>query len=182
MFDDVRAVFAHASMPHARLTLLLALAALAGCASAPPASVESASAPAAAPAGHVGSALETHYRAWRGTPHRWGGLSHAGIDCSGFVFVTYRDVFGVRLPRDTGGQSRVGRAVSRGELRRGDLVFFAIGSDEGSGKDAKTRHVGIYVGGGEFIHASSSRGVMRSSLHHPYWRDAYWKSTRVVSH
>lgn len=159
-------------MPRAPFSMLVLLATLAGCASPP--GVAPGGPPRAASAGDVGPALETHFSAWRGTPHRWGGLSRSGVDCSGFVYVTYREVFGLRLPRDTRGQSRVGRGVSREELREGDLVFFRIGP--------KKRHVGIYVGDGEFIHASSSRGVMRSSLELPYWRDAYWKSIRVVSY
>lgn len=90
------------------------------------------------------------------------------------MFVTYRDVFGLRLPRDTRGQSRVGLDIPRAELRRGDLVFFSI--------EGKQRHVGIYMGEGDFIHASSTRGVMRSSLFLPYWQDAYWKSVRIVGY
>lgn len=119
----------------------------------------------------VEQALLDHYRAWRHVPYRYGGLSKRGIDCSGFVHVTYRDLFGIRLPRSTTVLAESGRATSRDNLETGDLVFFRTGR--------RTRHVGIYISGGRFMHASKSSGVMLSSLDNPYWAEHYWKSVRV---
>ena len=100
-----------------------------------------------------------------------GGLNRNGIDCSGFVHVTFRDVFKKDLPRSTELLAKVGKPVPTDALKVGDLVFFKTGF--------KDRHVGIYTGGGQFIHASKSRGVMESSLNNPYWTKHYWKATRV---
>jgi cell wall-associated NlpC family hydrolase len=96
----------------------------------------------------------------------------AGLDCSAFVAVTYRDLFGLELPRASEDMARAGRAVERGELRPGDLVFFRPRSNG--------RHVGFYVGGGEFGHVSQRSGVRLSRLSEPYWRRAYWTARRVL--
>ncbi len=120
----------------------------------------------------VHNALLQQLHEWRGVPYREGGLSKRGVDCSGFVYLTYGSRFGIRLPRTTRAQAAVGRPVSQRELRPGDLVFFHT--------KWKTNHVGIYLGNGQFIHASTSRGVMASDLSNPYWRKAYWKAVRVM--
>ncbi|MCP1673499.1 cell wall-associated NlpC family hydrolase [Natronocella acetinitrilica] len=158
---------------------------LAGCASAPrePAPVVDArpSAPAAAersasPAPDhrlqrqaVIEALYAQHDDWAGTPYRLGGASRRGIDCSAFVQTTFASHFDRRLPRSTEGQARVGRPVARTELEAGDLVFFRTG---------KTRHVGIYVESGQFLHASTSQGVMLSELDNPYWAGNWWTARR----
>ncbi len=111
-------------------------------------------------------------REWLGTPHRMGGTDRRGVDCSGLVMRIFQDRFGISLPRETVDQVRVGRFVSRSRLRPGDLVFFRP-----SWK--KQAHVGIYMGRGRFLHASSSRGVMISDLDDPYWRECYWQARRV---
>lgn len=91
-------------------------------------------------------------------------MSRRGVDCSGFVVVTMRDKFDLQLPRDTREQSKIGTRIDKDELLPGDLVFFKTGSGESG------LHVGIYDTNNEFIHASTSRGVMRSSLDNVYWR------------
>ncbi|MDQ7010987.1 MAG: NlpC/P60 family protein [Mariprofundaceae bacterium] len=124
---------------------------------------------------HVSSVrqgLLAYYDTWKGVPHRMGGLSRRGIDCSGFVYRAYRDVFGITLPRSTQLQARTGDDVPLRRLSAGDLVFFRI--------SRSTRHVGIYLGNARFMHASKSRGVMISSLDNPYWRAAYWRARRVM--
>ncbi len=108
---------------------------------------------------------------WEGTPYRLGGLSKKGIDCSGFVFMTYLDRFSIRLPRTTYQQSQTGKYVFQRDLSAGDLIFFRIGY--------KTRHVGIYLENDLFVHASKSRGVMLSNLHDDYWSNRYWKAVRI---
>ena len=119
----------------------------------------------------VRQALETQYRRWRGVPYRLGGNSKAGIDCSGFTQTTFHEQFNQPLPRTTEAQARLGQQVSASELKAGDLVFFRTA--------VKVRHVGIYMGGGEFLHASTSRGVMISRLDNPYWQQHYWQARRL---
>ncbi|WP_186788661.1 C40 family peptidase, partial [Salmonella enterica] len=96
-----------------------------------------------------------------------------GVDCSGFVVVTMRDKFDLQLPRDTREQSKIGTRIDKDELLPGDLVFFKTGSGESG------LHVGIYDTNNEFIHASTSRGVMRSSLDNVYWRKNFWQARRI---
>ncbi|WP_428459018.1 NlpC/P60 family protein [Photobacterium makurazakiensis] len=117
------------------------------------------------------ASFDTVYRQWKGTPYRLGGTSRQGIDCSAFVQVGYADVHNLRLPRTTSQQVKLGKWVALKEVQEGDLVFFKTGRD--------TRHVGIYVGESRFLHASTSQGVMISSLQNPYWRSVYWQSRRI---
>lgn len=109
---------------------------------------------------------------WEGTPHRWGGTSRGGVDCSGLVQSVYADLFDVALPRTTQDQVRVGKKVRSQPRAPGDLIFFKTG--------ARTRHVGMYLGRGEFFHASSSAGVTISRLDAPYWQRTYWMTRRVL--
>jgi cell wall-associated NlpC family hydrolase len=116
--------------------------------------------------------LDAYYRRWKGTPYRFGGQSKKGVDCSGFVQLTYRDVFGTKIPRTTKLLSREGVKISSDHVRFGDLVFFKTGF-------SKT-HVGIYIGHGKFMHASTSQGVTISQLHSDYWEDHYWQARRIT--
>lgn len=124
------------------------------------------------PTSDVELRLRSEYDRWRGTPHVLGGTTSRGLDCSAFVQRVYADAFNMHLPRTTEDQVRIGRKVSARDLAPGDLVFF---------RPSKTRHVGIYLSGGEFAHVSSSDGVTISQLDLPYWRNAYWTSRRVLT-
>ena len=93
-----------------------------------------------------------------------------GVDCSGFVYLTYRQKLNQNLPRTTALLAKSGSQISTREMTAGDLVFFKTGF--------KKRHVGIYIDNGQFMHASSSRGVMISQLDNPYWSDAFWMVRR----
>jgi hypothetical protein len=117
--------------------------------------------------------LRREYRRWRGTQHRLGGSGSRGIDCSGFVRAVYRDVFHIELPRTTRVQIRQGRAVPFEDLRAGDLVFFQPPS--------YPRHVGIYLGRSEFVHASKNKGVTVSKMDKYYWGKYYWTARRILS-
>ena len=110
---------------------------------------------------------------WRGTPYRYGGLSRGGVDCSGFVYLTFRDKFDMQLPRSTIDQTDIGTRIDKDELLPGDLVFFKTGSGENG------LHVGIYDTDNTFIHASTSQGVIRSSLDNVYWRKVFWQARRI---
>lgn len=109
------------------------------------------------------------YRQWAGTRYRMGGTGRGGIDCSAFVQKTMSGAFGLDLPRSTAEQRYEGRAISKSDLRPGDLVFFR-----------KNNHVGVYIGGGRFVHASTSQGVTTSSLSESYWARTYTQSRRVL--
>jgi lipoprotein Spr len=115
-------------------------------------------------------ALYTEVSGWLGTPYRTGGSSKSGTDCSGLTSQIYRNVYRIRLPRTSGAQYNNSNKVSKSDLREGDLVFF---TSSRSGK--KVAHSGIYLKNGKFIHASSSQGVIISSLNEDYYRK-YWKS------
>jgi len=103
-----------------------------------------------------------------GIPYRWGGVSSGyGFDCSGLTMAVYQ-LNGLNLPRSSKEQWRVGRAVKRNKLLKGDLVFFAI-----SGK-RKISHVGIYAGRGTFIHAPGrGKKIKIESLSKRYFEDRY---------
>lgn len=117
--------------------------------------------------------LKRHYEKWRGTPYVDGGMSPAGIDCSGYTVLAFRDLFDLELPRTALEQAGSGREIPRQGLRSGDLVFFNTGRNK--------KHVGIYLYDDQFIHASLSRGVTLSSLDDPYWQEKYWQSRRLAS-
>ncbi len=109
---------------------------------------------------------------WQGAPYRLGGSSLNGIDCSAFVQVAYQDAKGVNLPRTTKDQSKIGQYVEYAQARGGDLVFFKTGFN--------TRHVGIYLGNKQFMHASTSKGVIISRVDNPYWASKFWQFRRVT--
>jgi peptidoglycan DL-endopeptidase CwlO len=103
-----------------------------------------------------------------GTPYVWGGSSPAGFDCSGFVAYVYAQV-GVSLPHYTGAQWNMGVPVDRANLEPGDLVFF-----DGLG------HVGIYIGGGQFIHAPHTGDVVKISSLTGWYADTYVGARRIT--
>lgn len=115
--------------------------------------------------------LYDQFKEWQGVRYQLGGLSKRGIDCSGFVYITYKSRLGVRLPRTTKLQSKLGKEISQRHLKTGDLVFFKTGK--------ATRHVGIYLENNKFLHASLSQGVTISHLNNTYWKSNYWKSVRI---
>ncbi len=115
--------------------------------------------------------LYAQYNQWKNTKYQIGGLSRNGIDCSGFVYVTFKSKLGVVLPRSTEFQAELGESVDKNHLRAGDLVFFKTGK--------AGRHVGVYLEDGRFLHASTSQGVMISGLDENYWKSAYWKAKRL---
>ena len=110
----------------------------------------------------------------RGTPYRHGGSEPSGgFDCSGLVQWVFAQ-HGTALPRETREQYAVGEKVDEDEIQPGDLVFFETVSKGPS-------HVGIALGGGDFVHAPSSRGVVRvESYKSDYWSDRLLGARRVA--
>jgi cell wall-associated NlpC family hydrolase len=114
----------------------------------------------------IGTAL-----ALRGTPYRNGGADLNGFDCSGFVWYVFAQ-HGLSMPRTVAEQYEVGGKVKPDEMQPGDLVFFRT-----AGRGAT--HVGIALGDGEFVHAPSSRGVVRvERLSASYWSDRFLGARR----
>jgi hypothetical protein len=134
-----------------------------------------ASAPEASPADTpsldsyalVGTAL-----ALRGVPYREGGADQAGFDCSGFTQYVYGQ-YGVALPREVRDQFGIGAPVTSAALKPGDLLFFTTIAPGAS-------HVAIAIGGDQFVHAPSSRGVVRvERLSASYWSTRFVGARRI---
>lgn len=112
---------------------------------------------------------------WLGTPYLYAGEDKNGVDCSGFVMRVFEDATGVKIPRNSAEQQRFAKPIDRNLLEKGDLVFFTSkrGGDSVS-------HVGIVVDSEDFIHASSSRGVIISSLSEDYYVRYYHSGGRII--
>ena len=121
--------------------------------------------------GHVKKALYSQFNEWQGVRYQRGGLSQRGVDCSGFVHLTFKSKLGLHLPRTTRMQSKIGKEIRKDDLKAGDLIFFKTGS--------ASEHVGIYLEKNKFLHASEKKGVTISRLDHVYWQSSYWKSVRI---
>lgn len=107
-----------------------------------------------------------------GVPYVWAGRSPGGFDCSGFVSYVVGQ-FGISVPRMADEQFEVGMRVARGDLQPGDLVFFTT-------YEPGPSHVGVYVGGGQFVHASSGAGyVTLTSLYSDYYQSRYLGARRL---
>lgn len=134
--------------------------------------------PISAPFGFAQAALALDARItgtalrYLGVPYVWGGTSFGGVDCSGFVWAVFAKN-GIYLPRTADAQYESGRHVATHDLRAGDLVFFqtyALGAS----------HVGIYLGNGKFVHASSSNGVRVDQLTEDYYSMRYLGARRLA--
>lgn len=127
----------------------------------------------ASAAGKSASALLPEFiEEWEGTPHRMGGNTKKGVDCSGFVIQCYLQVYEKefigRRAEDLFGETQ---PVKREDLKEGDLVFFKING-------RRIDHVGIYLSNDDFVHASSSRGVMVSNLNEAYYSKRFFMGGR----
>ncbi|MCP9484322.1 MAG: NlpC/P60 family protein [Gaiellaceae bacterium MAG52_C11] len=134
---------------------------------APFTTADPAVAPLDAPAARFGGAVGIAMQ-YLGVPYRWGGGDPSGFDCSGFSMYVYGKL-GVSLPHHAASQYGMGSAVSRDRLEGGDLVFF-----NGLG------HMGIYIGGGQFIHAPHSGDVVKISNLSDSWYASTWVGARRI--
>jgi cell wall-associated NlpC family hydrolase len=119
--------------------------------------------------------LTSYARSLVGIPYKYGGNSpDSGFDCIGFVGHVFRHTLGINLPRGSDEISHLGQAISTGNLRAGDLVFFNT-------LQRKFSHVGIYLGGDRFIHAPSRGGSVRTeNMRDDYWKRHYDGARRIT--
>ena len=111
------------------------------------------------------------YSHWKGTKYELGGDSPSGMDCSALTRRVYREVYGYELPRQTVQQIKVGAHIPREDLKPGDIVFFK--------PEDTNNHTAVYLGDSLFINASSSKGVVISTLENTYWNKYFKYGVRV---
>ncbi len=115
---------------------------------------------------------------WLGVPHREGGMDKNGVDCSGLVLNIYKTVYNKTLERTSRSQCQTNcKRIDKTKLQEGDLVFFNTRL-----KGNKVNHVGIYLKDNKFLHTSSSKGVMVSSLDENFFIKAWLCGGRVVNY
>ncbi len=117
-----------------------------------------------------GASVVEKAKDYLGAPYCWGGESEDCFDCSGFVSKVFNEA-GVQLPRTSYNQYDYCVKIDKDDARIGDLVFFY--------RKGKIGHVGIYLGGGKFIHSSSSNGVELQSLSNSYYKQTFAGFGRV---
>jgi len=126
------------------------------------------------PSAESSKALAQSVFTWIGVPHRDGGDTRTGTDCSGLVRNVYQEAYGLTLNRSADKMYREDvEPIDKEELQEGDLVFF---DTFGSG----ISHVGIFLQNGRFVHTSTTRGVTIDSLTNPYYADCYYAGGRVA--
>ncbi|MFA5385375.1 MAG: NlpC/P60 family protein, partial [Eubacteriales bacterium] len=108
-----------------------------------------------------------------GTPYSYGSAGPNSFDCSGFTYYVFNKA-GISLPHNAAAQASLGTHVDKTDLQQNDLVFFGYYGSQG------VNHVGIYVGGGKFIHASTNEGVRYSSLNDAYYASNYRGARRIL--
>ncbi len=121
--------------------------------------------------------FEYKVKEYLGIPYRRGGASKKGMDCSSFVRIIYKRFYNIELPYSVRAQFSSSRfqKINNTEMQSGDLVFFSNNKKKG------INHVGMYVSDWQFIHASSSSGIMFSSLDDPYWEKRFVGSKRHIT-
>lgn len=102
---------------------------------------------------------------WYGTPYKFGGNNQNGIDCSGFTNILFKEIYNIKLPRISRDIAEKVKRKYTKDLKEGDLVFFSFGNS------GVVNHVGVYLHNNNFVHASTSRGVIISNLSEPYYGD-----------
>ena len=115
---------------------------------------------------------------YKGVPYKYGGMTKRGMDCSGLIHTSFKQRK-VQIPRTSREMYAKSYDISLRKVKRGDLLFFKT-----SRKRGKINHVGLVTsvknGGIHFIHSTSSRGVIVTSLDNDYWRKAFFKAKRIL--
>ena len=111
-----------------------------------------------------------------GKPYIWGAQGPSSFDCSGFTYYVFKNSVNITLPRVSIDQSKYGNYVSKNNLKVGDLIFF----DTNGSNDGNVSHVGIYIGNGEFIHASSTKKKVVISKMSSYYNEAFVNARRIL--
>lgn len=119
--------------------------------------------------------LQEEMKEYIGIPYRTGGISPRGMDCSGFAKTIYSNLFGIQLPHNSAAQfsSQRLQSIDEDELQTGDLVFFS--------RKRRINHVGVYLGDGNFIHATNGQGITVSSLDDQHWKSKMVGTKRPMS-
>ena len=122
--------------------------------------------------------IERRAKSFLGTPYVWGATGPSTFDCSGFTQWVYRDA-GINIPRVSREQAKVGEFVRYENLQRGDMVFF----DTKKHRSGNVCHVGIYLGNGNFIHASSAgkKVVIFNFNEKPFYKKRFLWGRRVIN-
>lgn len=110
--------------------------------------------------------------AWYGTPYKYSGCQKSGIDCSCFTNLLYDEVYNKKIPRSSSEMFKASDLVSLEDAKVGDLLFFKIGGSSIS-------HVGIYIWGKLFVHASTSKGVIINSLDEAYYKKYFFSAGKL---
>ena len=109
---------------------------------------------------------------WYGTPYKYGGKTKAGVDCSNFATLLMKNVYAKTVSPPCTKLFDMSVALSKNDLKEGDLVFFKIDGN-------KISHVGVYLTNDKFVHASTKKGVVISSLNDDYYKKYYYKGGRI---
>jgi len=122
--------------------------------------------------------IVSHAKEFVGTRYKFGGTSRKGMDCSGLVHVSFREQ-NISLPRISRDMAKRGKRIELGQVTEGDLLFFQTNKNR-----RVINHVGLVVesrrGDIKFIHSTTSKGVIISSLNERYWNDAFVEVRRII--
>ena len=116
--------------------------------------------------------LEPYIEKYWGVKYKMGATGPYRFDCSGFMLRIFKEAYGIKLPRTSRAQAKLGKYVSKKYLKYGDLVFF---NTFGRG----ISHVGVYIGNNKFAHASTSKGITISDLDNVYYKKKYVTARRI---
>lgn len=111
--------------------------------------------------------------AYMGVPYKFGGMTRAGMDCSGYASIVYKEAYNITLPRTSQSQFEACKKVKMRKLEEGNLVFFNFEHKK------SVTHVGVYLGGGKFAHASTSKGVRIDDLKADFYKEHFLAAGRL---